>query len=275
MTRPLHASSQRIAAIDEYIAFDIGTTTGDGWVAWDEIIDGGHLDSFFDQIAAGTDGRALPRDTAAAFLGGGLVAVVVTAPVALLVREQRVPHFAPADLSIHRHSAGYFDRISFGGGRFSALATDPEATHEDADIVADLSELFRRLAHSVVACLEPVLAEIRRKAPFGLRGLWGFVADEAASAELAVAPDRDPTYAPGFVDAAAALTPHLRSRPTLYTIDRPDGTHRFSIRSVCCLWYKTPNAQDRAANGEFGYCWTCPLPNEADRRAQLETGLTT
>ena len=273
MVSPLHASARRIAAIDEYIAFDIDTTTGDGWGAWGEVIDGGHLDAFFDQVAAGHDGRALPKDTTAAFLGGGFVAALVSAPVALLVLEQRVPQFTPADLSIHRHSAGYFDRVAFGDGRFAALPSDPDADHAAAVIVASVDELSHQLAAAVVQCLEPVLAEIRRRAPFGLRGLWGFVGDEAASVELTVAPDREPTISKRFVDAVAALTPHLRTRPTLCTIDGPNGPHRFSIRSSCCLWYKTPGAEDRIANGEFAYCSTCPLPDDADRRQQLRANL--
>jgi hypothetical protein len=261
---PLVASVRRAEAVNPYLAVQFDPPTGAGWVPWTEITEGDHLQRWLTDLRHSDGEGVLPLDVGGSFLGAGLASAVVGVASTMLAIDRRVPDIAPGQLTIHRNAGQWFDRIALRTARVAVLRDDPAAGHPDAEAVADESALLGWFAERAVACLEPALAGVRAIAPFGLRGLWGAVGDEIASAVVAADPNAA-DFAGRIVESVAARTPHLTSRPQPMTLDGASGTLDVVVRGTCCLWYKTPAAHRRAEQGHLGYCLSCPLIDDDER----------
>jgi hypothetical protein len=197
-------------------------------------------------------------------------ALVATLPALLL--EQRVPRVDADELWVRLHETEpWLAGVWLTGGRFWALPDDPDGDHGDAELVGDRDALRSRFAEQLVALLRPVFGAIRARAPFGLVGMWGEVVDGMHSLALMLAHgahgDAEEAWASASLLAGhvAALVPQARVRPRPFPVPTPGGPARlFSVRGTCCLWYKA-----QPGDPEAGYCTTCPLRTDDDRRQRL------
>ena len=265
---PVAATFARLRQLDEHLDAEVGPPEGAGWYSLDTMVSGGDLGSWLEQLARDHDGQ---RDVAGAYLGSGLAGAVVTVPVSALTAERRVPHLG-AGLWLHRHDERWFDRVSYSSVEVDVLADDPEAEHPDAVVVADQATLAERFAQSLVETLTPLIEAVRRRTPYGLRGLWGAVADEVTGAALRVARQTRTdgwaawTLSQAVLDHVAASQTHLR-RPTPFPVSWAGGEALFQVKGTCCLYYKTCDGP-LDADGD-SYCTTCPFRDHDNRLSRL------
>lgn len=261
--RPLAATLGRLARLEPWWAAQVGVPTGPGWFRTDRItID--HLRTWIDALARSHGGH---RDVAGSYLGGWLAGAVITVPLAVLVIEARLPD-PTGPVWVHRHADGWFDRVSFERAAVLVAASDGATEHPDS-VVVERAVLVDVFARSLFERIDPMLEAVRSLTPFGLRGLWGGVADEIASAALGAAraggTDVDLAWrtACDVIDAITASAPWLRSRPAPFPVA---GT-LFTVKGTCCLYYKTqPGPPDPCGES---YCTTCPKRDDGSRRARL------
>ncbi|MGH9041819.1 MAG: hypothetical protein ACRDZ3_16495 [Acidimicrobiia bacterium] len=151
--------------------------------------------------------------------------------------------------------------------------------------------LLRCLAAEAVDVLVPLFDAVRAWAPFGLRGMWGALADGIGGRAAFGAAERGEDGAPAFrramavVDAIAKAAPlSAIIRPFLVPVEWSGGVTHLPRKGTCCLLYKT--TADRDPSGE-NYCTACPLRDEesqlvrwvrwledraADRETRSQTG---
>jgi hypothetical protein len=167
----------------------------------------------------------------------------------------------------------------------AVLPDDPDAGRPGTTVVADHQGLHRTLADGLVDAFAGVAAAVRERAPFGLAGIWGTLADHLADVALRHAreqggdPDRAWAEATAVVDALAARPePRLRARPTRHDVACTAGSGSFITRGTCCLIYKchdpAAGEPDTArARISAAACTSCPLRPEDERTALLERHL--
>ncbi len=148
------------------------------------------------------------------------------------------------------------------------LPDDPARAHPDSEVVAHLDALSELVASEIVATLTVVFGAVRARAPFGLRGMWGSLADGLGGGAALDAVNRgidvSETWreAMQLLDAIAARTPLMRVRPRLRELEWSGGVSGVVVRGTCCLYDKTHDAPD--PRGE-GYCTSCPLRDPDDQ----------
>ena len=271
---PLAATVARLRQVDDYLVAEVGPPEGPGWYALDRVVSGGHLDAWLDDLVRHKDGQ---RDVAGAYLGAWLTGALVRVPVSSLVLERRVPHLGASGLWLHRHDEGWFDRVAFASAPLNVLAHDPEADHADVVVQPDQATLVERYAEALVETLSPVLEGVRRRTPYGLRGLWGAVADEVTGTALQVARQTSTdgwaawTLSQAVLDHVAARQTHLRRRPTPFPVSWTGGDALFQVKGTCCLYYKTHDGP-LDPDGD-SYCTTCPFRYDDTRLSLLRRHL--
>jgi hypothetical protein len=272
-TRPadelLPATLHHVATLDPDLA---GATTGipqsDGWHRVDQLT-GDVIGAWVDELAATHGGH---RDVAGSFLGGWVTSAIVAIPTASLVVLGRSPRVTPT-MSVRRHADGWFDGVAFDSPRVHVVTAS--AARHDADVVehADGAQLVDNVAAEFVDVLAPLLAAIRDVAPFGLRGLWGTVADEVSAtatwaARLAALDQHVARQlADSLVSRIAARAPRLRVRPQPFPVRWSGGEDLFQVKGTCCLSYKT--GSETIDEQGPAMCTTCPFRNDADRTTRL------
>lgn len=243
----------------------------DGWVGLDEVLDDGAiLDSWYAGVLAGpARGHA---DVAGSFLAAWLSSVIGGPVAAAVLGQHGAWSSDPAALSVHRHPEGWFDGFAVARSIVLVLPDDPDAAHPGTEVVATVASLRARVADDLVPLLERIFAGIRARAPFGLRGMWGSLADHVGAIAVALARrsggghEQQWAAAAALLDAMAERASRVVARPALRLVDWSGGVAPLSVRGTCCLWYKTnPRGPDR---GGEDFCTTCPLrhPGDADRR---------
>ncbi|MEY9211242.1 (2Fe-2S)-binding protein [Thermobifida halotolerans] len=157
------------------------------------------------------------------------------------------------------------------GARVAVAADDAFADHPDAIAVADADEVTRIAAGALVSAFTPVVDAVHAHTRLGKRTLWGWVLDTAhfymlnparfLGRDARAAWERADRMADAMI-AAGAVT---RSRPRLFPFreDHPRGT--WAVRGTCCFDYK--------GDPEHGYCTTCPLKCDTQRRDELQEWL--
>lgn len=162
---------------------------------------------------------------------------------------------------------------------------DPGVVGEEA-----LAALRAVAVEGMLAVFEPLAEAVRARAPFGVRGMWGTLADHLSDVALRRARDRgsDPegawATAAALIDDLAARQPLLRARPTRHDVACPAGEAVFSTKGTCCLIYKTNMPLGRSSGAGAGAgaqpwidadaCTSCPLRSEGDRTRRLVRYLT-
>ena len=198
---------------------------------------------------------------ASAFLVAYLSRVVF--PVAgQYVLYRRAPDVSLDNLFFHWNGPA-IDATGMGRLTFAAPVDDPGVAHADVTAVADMEALYAWLKVRLFEeNLEPVIADLRRAAGASVKVSWNAVAAAFSQAfnrlyaasgragEVVAAAD---TF---FTDPESPIYGQL----TMEEFRHGDRLGFFSRRRGCCLWWRSPRAND--------YCSNCILlPGEAqDRR---------
>ncbi|MDA8369502.1 MAG: (2Fe-2S)-binding protein [Nocardiopsaceae bacterium] len=153
-------------------------------------------------------------------------------------------------------------------GRVAVLPDDPAAGHRDAVVVADEAELDRIAAEHLVGAFSPMIDALHAHTRVGLRTLWGWVLDTLHFYMLNPARflGRDAeaawTRAGRLGDALVEAGAVTRARPRLFPFQEHHPRGTWAVRGTCCFEYK--------GDPEHGYCTTCPLKCDTDRRTELQ-----
>jgi len=268
---PLADTLGRLAAADPYCTPRAGVPDGDRWTRLQDVLDDpALLRTWFDGLGAESKGAP---DVAASYLASWLGGIVLDPAAWALGSERRTWPLDPRTYWLHRHDDGWFDGFALGSPQLRVVPGDPAAGDADVTVVADVATLRGDLARDAVAVLAPLFVTIRTFAPYGIRGMWGAVADSlGASAVTAAfragAPERSrPAFdeAMRLVDDLSAAGAGRITRPLPASVTCAAGTTTVAHKGTCCLWYKTTD--DTAPIGER-YCLSCPLqpdPDQLDR----------
>jgi hypothetical protein len=260
----------RLDAADEHCRYVAGDPDGPGWYPLDAVArDPGLVDAWYGRVLEGeAQGR---RDVAGSYLASWLGGIVAETVVAALTSEHRAWPVDATLLAVHHHDDGWFDGIAVRASSLRVLPGDPDAGADHVEVVGGADALRALLADDLVAVVAPVFTAIRRRAPFGIRGMWGNLADGVVSS-VAWRAWRAGDDVPAALDEAQALVDALAARaparilpPRLERVDWSGGTAWFPVKTTCCLYYKTfHGTPDR---GGEGYCTSCPFREDAWRRS--------
>jgi hypothetical protein len=266
---PLAATLARLDAADEYCEYRVGEPVDGSWVRLDDMLDDPALfDASFDAVVAGeARGR---RDVAGSYLASWLVGIVVEPAVMALTTEQRTWPLAAANLAVRPHQGGWFDGLAVLDPDVWMLPGDPDAAHPDSVIVSGLADLRIAFIAGTAALARRVFPAVRARAPFGMRGMWGSLADGLGARVVAAAEegggDVDAAWADvaRLLDLLEAWAPVRPTRPRLDRVDWDAGSKAFTVRGTCCLFFKTVEGPpDRFGDD---YCTSCPLRDDEWRR---------
>ena len=144
----------------------------------------------------------------------------------------------------------------------------------DTEIVASVDELTRITVGHLVTVVAPLFAEVRSRAPYGLRGMWGALADSIA-ADLtwsAHVDGRDVIdawqRAQPVIHALAEAVAKSLTRPSFERVESDGHAAHLTIRGTCCLYY-----QSRPNDQPADYCSSCPMGDDTTRRLRQQNWL--
>jgi hypothetical protein len=279
---PAAATLARIAGTRSWRRFT-ADVSGPGWVRLaDRLADPAALDAW---IAAEMGGTAAGhRDLAGSLVAYRLAGSLAELAMVPLLAEDRALRLAPEALWLS-FAGARIEAVGLPSPAVAVLPGDPDAGRASTTVVADRAALHAHLAGGLVATFAGVAAAIRARAPFGLAGIWGTLADHLADVALRHARERSGDADGAWADATAvvdALAAHpevrLRARPARHDIAPPAGPAAFVTRGTCCLLYKShepgPGEPDTARTRiDAAACTSCPLRPFDDRQALLERHL--
>jgi hypothetical protein len=155
--------------------------------------------------------------------------------------------------------------------RTVVLPDDPAADHPDTVVARDEDEQLRLVAEALFATVEPLVETLHAHSRAGKRTLWGWVLDTMHFYMLNPArylgQDAEQAWelATRLGDAVVEAGAVTRKRPRLFPFapDHPRGT--WAVRGTCCFDYK--------GDPEHGYCTTCPLKCDSERKEALSEWL--
>ena len=217
--------------------------SGDDWVRLvDRLGDAGALDAWYrTELGATARGHA---DLAGALIVYRLAGALAELVVGPLLDQRRCLELAPEAISLRFGDAARLDALSVSAPAVAVLADDPGAGSPGARVVADRAGLRAVAVDGLVATFRPLAHAVRDRAPFGLRGMWGTLADHLA--EVAVRRAREQrcdveaawSSASALIADLAAREPLLRARPRRQDVRWPGGTDLLVAKGTCCLVYK-------------------------------------
>ncbi len=239
------SSAWRRFAVDE---------PGEGWVRLaDRLGDPGGLDAWYrTELAATARGHA---DLAGALIVYRLAGALAELVVGPLLDQQRCLELAPEAISLRFGDAARLDALSVSAPAVAVLPGDPDAGSPGARAVGALADLRAVAVEGLVAVFGPLARAVRARAPFGLRGMWGTLADHLA--EVAVRRAREQrrdveaawTSASALIADLAARETLLRARPRRQEVRWPGGTDLLVAKGTCCLIYKAAAGPGVPADG--------------------------
>jgi hypothetical protein len=250
--------------------------TGPGWVRLaDRLDDPAGLDGWLASELAGT---ALGhRDLAGALVAYRLSGSLAELAIIPLLTERRALVLSPEDLwLLFADDGARIEAVGLPSPTVAVLADDPDAGRPGT-VVVDADELPDVLADGLVSVFSGVAAAVRARAPFGLAGIWGTLADHLA--DVAMRWSREAGGAAADADrawnSAAAVIETLAARPGVGMRGRPHrmdvtcdaGSGSFITRGTCCLIYKRHSPGSQAEQIASAACSSCPLRSADDRRA--------
>jgi hypothetical protein len=252
---------------------------GERWVRLDALlVDPAALDTW-----VGTELRATARghaDLAGALIVYRLAGALAELVVGTLGDQRRGVVLSPAAVALRFGDAARLDELSVSARTVAMLPDDPDAAAPGAVVAPSAAELRRVVADGLVAVFRPVTEAVRARAPFGLRGMWGTLADHIAEVAVRRARERrrdvDAAWAEAsrLIDDLAAQEPLLVARPRRQLVTTPGGDELLVAKGTCCLIYK---AADPTTGGpptahrliDTAACTSCPLRPEPDRAARF------
>ena len=155
--------------------------------------------------------------------------------------------------------------------RTVVLPDDPAAEHPGTVVARDEDEQLRLTAEGLFTTFEPLIDALHAHSRAGKRTLWGWVLDTLhfymLNPALYLGQDAEQAWelATRLSDAVLAAGAVTRKRPRLFPFapDHPRGT--WAVRGTCCFDYK--------GDPEHGYCTTCPLKCDSERKEALSEWL--
>jgi hypothetical protein len=163
-----------------------------------------------------------------------------------LLLDRRVPLATIAEATTEIDPEQVDGSVVLPHGRFACLATDPAATHPDAEVVADLAVL-QDVFHRVVtdALLAPVTEVLVGRGAVGRKVLAGMIGSRFASTTEVVAKGPVERMAMSAeVLGIAAAHPCSRGAPPLFFEERRGRGHALEhVRGACCLFYELPGGE--------------------------------
>ncbi|MFB8761406.1 (2Fe-2S)-binding protein [Nocardiopsis alba] len=234
------------------------------------LVEEGHLPVLFDKLRTEHGpGHRLPAAT-------NLLRVTLREPIFLVASSLyltgRAPLLAPDTLRLPWNlSHSRFETPIVVDARTVVLPDDPAADHPDTLVARDETEQIRLTAESLFTTVEPLVEALHAHSRAGKRTLWGWVLDTLHFYMLNPARylgrDAEQAWelATRLGDAVIAAGAVTRRRPRLFPFapDHPQGT--WAVRGTCCFDYK--------GDPEHGYCTTCPLKCDGERRQDLNEWL--
>jgi hypothetical protein len=251
--------AEAIAALDR-AAPGLRVTTAAAGPGWHRPHDPAHVRACYqDEVDGPAHGHPDVAGALAAYRLAGALAHLVVGP---LVREGGAgPVVVPAPDGLrHRRP----DPGRPAGIAVTAATLVPGKDGDDLLVDAAAGVLLAHFA--------PVVTEVRAQAPYGMRGMWGNLADilaETAVQLSAEAPGADQEKAWHLADRLitnlASRQPLLRARPRLHHANAAAEGGLVVAKGTCCLVYKahptppgTPPPPPRTLIATNA-CTTCPL----------------
>ena len=266
---PLVESMAAAARLGGYFALPVSQPGEEGWTSAAGLFlgNGRRLENLvvgYGQRAWSSSNRHVVNS---AFLVAYLSRVVFPV-VGQYALARRVPDVSLSNLSFHWRGGG-IDATGLDRPSFAALAADPEGRHRDGFAVPSEADLYRQLKQWLFEeNLGIVIPALRQQAGASLKVSWNAVA-----AAISQALNRlyglmaDPAEAVAlarlfFEDPESPLHGQLTMEEFRYR----GRIGFFSRRAGCCLWWRSPHAND--------YCSNCVLlPREdQDRRFRQMLG---
>ncbi|GAA1989198.1 hypothetical protein GCM10009799_13660 [Nocardiopsis rhodophaea] len=236
------------------------------WYRTDLMVAEGVIGPLFDQLVAQHGpGHKLPAST-------HFLRALLREPIFLdsagLYLTGRAVLLDPEHLWFPWLSSGTFGTPTITSSRVAVTPDDPAVGHPDAVVVQDEAALDRLAAEHMVRTFAPIIDAVHAHTRVGLRTLWGWVLDIVHFYMLNPArflgQDAEDAWkrAGRLGDALIEAGAVTRARPRLFPFwdNHPRGT--WAVRGTCCFDYKD--------DPEHGFCTTCPLKCDADRRAELQ-----
>lgn len=270
-----------VARLDESSPWRRYTTdaAGDGWVRLDErLSDPAALDAWYRaELDATARGHA---DLAGALIVYRLAGALAELVIGVLFDQRRCVELTLGAVSLRFGAAARLDEMSVASPAVAVMADDPAAGEPGTTVVASEGRLRAVAVEGLVAVFAPLTEAVRARAPFGLRGMWGTLADHLAEVAVRRARERrldvDGAWSAAEILIAelAAREPLLRARPRRQVVTCDAGTGTFVAKGTCCLIYK---AADRPGSGpasarrliESAACTSCPLRSADDRATRF------
>lgn len=262
----------RLRAVDDELCrleLELEPGSGGDWVAFAALVDGA-LDDVFE--AGNRTGDRRP-DYLGASVPATLVEALLSAALPPLLVERRLPDVRPSNIAARLHAEHFwFDAITLRSTRCTVLDSDPADGDPDVETVADVAGLHHQLADVLVEAGTAWFPAVRKRAPFGRRGMWGQLADEVHGIALWTARstglDQRTVWAEAeaIVDAIAVRVPELRVRPRPFPVAWSGGEALWQVKGTCCLWYTTVPESERE---DASYCTACPLIGDEGRHERL------
>lgn len=260
--------------------------SGGPWIRLDQrLADPAGLDAWYQAELRGT--ARGHRDLAGALIVYRVAGALAELVVGTLVDQRRCIEVGPAGLSLRFGDAARLDEVSVSAPAVAVLDGDPAAGEDGTHVVSSEAALRTVAVQSLVSVFEPLAAAVRARAPFGLAGMWGTLADHLAEVAVRRARERR-----GDVDAAwavsdaligqlAARVPSLRARPRRQMVTARAGISATMVaKGTCCLIYKaagpppfSPQAGLPRGSArqliEATACVSCPLRSAEDREVRF------
>ena len=261
--RPLAESMAKAESLGGFFAMPQAGRAEEGWTRARDLFQGddrrlGEMVAAYGQRAWESSNRHV---AASAFLVAYLSRVVF--PLAgQYVLAGRAPDVSLDNLAFHWNGPA-IDATGLEQLRFAALPRDPAADHPDTTIAADGSDLYKQMKDWLFrGNLEVVIPDLQRAAGASHRVSWNAVAaafSQALNRLYAVGGRRAEVVAAAetiFLDPESPIYGQL----TMEEFRSHGRTGFFSRRRGCCLWWRSPRAND--------YCSNCILlpRQEQDRR---------
>ncbi|MFV2195385.1 (2Fe-2S)-binding protein [Nocardiopsis sp. LOL_012] len=240
------------------------------WYRSDHLVEEGALRILHDKLRTEHGpGHRLPAAT-------NFLRVTLREPIFLvsasLYLTGRAPLLRPDTLYLPWDTvASRFATPAVAGARWAVLPGDAASGRPDTVTVADEDALVRAAAEGVVATFGPLLEDLHAHSRAGLRTLWGWVVDTLHFYMLNPARylGRDAEQAWDLAgrlgDAVVGAGAVTRRRPRLFPFAPQDPRGTWAVRGTCCFDYK--------ADPEHGFCTTCPLKCDSERREDLSEWL--
>lgn len=261
-----------LASSDDPFEIVAGPPADDRWVLLaDALTTPAIFDGWFDQVR-----RTIPNgreDVAGSYLASFLTGTIGTPLARALVGQRRGWKMTPDTTWVRVHDDGWIDGVAMSAD-VMVLAGDPAAGRADAEIVASVDALTATAIEALVALVTPLFTDVRSRAPYGVRGMWGALADSMAAdlTWIAHMEGRDVIdawqRAQPLIDALIEAAPTSVTRPTFERVEVDGRIAHLAIRGTCCLYY-----QSRPDDEPVDYCSSCPMGDDATRRLRRQDWL--